>query len=142
MNRYTTWLRTAAIFQVINLIIHIPSFFISPAPKNETERQLFTLMDTYKLDLGAGFHRTMTELTLVFSACLALLCLLSGSLNLYLLKKRIEPEVMKGVIVINLLVFGILLVLTMVFAFILPIVSIGLVVVFLLMALLAANRSS
>ena len=141
MKKYTTWLKTAAIFQFINVIIHVFSLFITPAPNNETEKQLFTLMDTYKFDLGAGFHRTMSELTLVFSACLGLLCLFGGSLNWYLLRKNIEPEIMKGVITINLVVFGILSVLTIAFTFILPIISIGLIVLFLFLSLFTIKNS-
>ena len=135
MKKYTTWLKTAAIFQFINVIIHLTSFFITPPPNNETEKQLFTLMDTYQFDLGAGFHRTMSELFLVFSACLCLVCLLGGLLNWYLLRKKAEPEIMKGVIIINLIVFGILSGLTIAYTFLLPIVSIGLIVLFLILAL-------
>lgn len=142
MKKYTTWLKTAAIFQFISAIIHVPSFFISPPPNNETEKQLFTLMDTYKFDLGAGFHHTMTEMTLVFSACLDLLCLLGGLLNWYLLRKKIEPEIMKGVITINLVIFGVLSVLTIAFTFVLPIVSIGLIVLFLILSLFTVNKNS
>jgi hypothetical protein len=142
MKKYTTWLKTAAIFQFINVIIHITSFFITPAPNNETEKQLFTLMDTYQFDLGAGFHRTMSELTLVFSACLGLLCLLGGLLNWYLLRKKIEPEIMKGVITINLIVFGILSGLTITFTFLLPIISIGLIVLFLILSLFTISKNS
>ena len=142
MKKYTTWLKTAAIFQFINVIIHITSFFIKPAPNNETEKQLFTLMDTYQFDLGAGFHRTMSELTLVFSACLGLVCLLGGLLNWYLLRKKIESEIMKGVITINLIVFGILSILTITFTFLLPIISIGLIVLFLILSLFTISKNS
>ena len=140
MKKYTTWLKTAAIFQFINVIIHTTSFFITPAPNNETEKQLFTLMDTYQFDLGAGFHRTMSELTLVFSACLGLVCLLGGLLNWYLLRKKIEPEIMKGVITINLLVFGILFGLTATFAFLPPIILSGLIFLFLIVSRLTMTR--
>src|SRR3954467_2542768 len=108
MNNYSTWLKTTAIFQFIVAAIHASSMFISLPPNNETEKQLFALMDSYKFDLGTGFHRTMGELTLVFSACFCLVCLLGGLLNWYLLRKKVTPEIMKGVITINLIVFGIL----------------------------------
>ena len=142
MKKYTTWLKAAAIFQFINVIIHITSFFITPAPNNETEKQLFTLMDTYKFDLGTGFHRTISDMILVFSACLCLVCLLGGLLNWYLIRKRIEPEIMKGVIIINLIVFGILSVLTIAFTFLMPIISIGLIVLFLILSLFTVSKSS
>ncbi len=132
----------AAIFQFINVVIHLTSFFITPVPNNETEKQLFTLMDTYKFDLGAGFHRTMSELTLVFSACLCLVCLLGGLLNWYLLQKKVEPEIMKGVIMINLIVFGILSGLAIIFTFLMPVISVGLIVVFLILSLFTINNSS
>jgi hypothetical protein len=142
MKKYTLWLKTAAIFQFINVIIHLTSFFIPPAPNNETEKQLFTLMDTYQFDLGAGFHRTMNELTLVFSACLGLVCLLGGLLNWYLLRKKTEPGIMKGVITINLIVFGILSGLTIIYTFLLPIISIGLIVLFLILSLFTISNNN
>jgi hypothetical protein len=127
MQKYSTWLKTAAIFQFINVIVHLTSFFITPMPINETEKQLFSLMDSYRFDLGAGFHRTMSDLILVFSACLCLVCLLGGLINWYLLRKNPGPEIMKGVITINLIVFGILSGLTIAFTFLLPIISLGLI---------------
>lgn len=131
------WLKIAAFFQLLNALIHLSSFFVAPSPVNDSERQLFTLMDTYRFDMGTGFHRSMSELVLVFSACMCLLCLLAGWLNLYLLKKHIDSEVLRGVTVINLTVFGILSLLTFLFTFILPMVSIGLVVLFLALSILA-----
>ncbi len=142
MTKYTTWLKTAAIFQFIATAIHLTSLFVTLPPNNETEKQLFALMDTYKFDLGTGFHRTMGELTLVFSACLCLVCLLGGLLNWYLLRKKVASEIMKGVININLIVFGILLGLTIAFTFLLPIVQTGLIVLFLILARFTIRKSS
>ena len=134
MNNYTLWLKTAAIFQLIAAVVHAISLFITLPPKNETEKQLFSLMDTYKLDFGAGFHRTMGEMMLALSACFCLVCLLGGLLDWYLLRKNLEPQIMKGVITINLIVFGILFALVVRFAFLLPIILIGLIVLFLILA--------
>jgi len=142
MKKYSTWLKTAAIFQIIASIIHSISLFVTLPPNNETEKQLFALMDTYTFDLGTGFHRTMGELTLVFSACLCLVCLLGGLLNLYLLRKRVAPEIMKGVITINLIVFGILFCLTVTFTFLLPIIQIGLIVSFLILSRFTIRKNS
>jgi len=127
MNRYSTWLKTATILQFIAAIIHAITLFITLPPNNETEKQLFTLMDTYKFDFGAGFHRTMGELTLALSACFCLVCLFGSLLNWYLLQKKVEPEIMQGVITISLLVFGILFILTTIFAFLQPIILTGLI---------------
>src|SRR4029078_1833025 len=107
--------------------------FVELPPKNETEKQLFTLMDTYKFDFGAGFHRTMGELLFALSDCFCLVCLLGSLLNWYLLRKKLPAQTMEGVININLVVFGILLVLTIMFAFLLPIVQSGLIFLFLVL---------
>jgi hypothetical protein len=91
MKNYITWLKAASIFQFITAIMHAVTLFITLPPNNETEKQLAVLMDTYKFDFGAGFHRTMNDMMMPLSACLCLLCLLGGLLNWYLLRKKIEP---------------------------------------------------
>ena len=142
MKNYITWLKTTAISQFIIAIIHAISLFFSIPPSNETEKQLFALMDNYKFDLGAGFHRTMNELTLVFSACFCLLYLFGGLLNWYLLRKKVEPQILKGVITINLIVFGICFVLTTIFAFLFPIILTGLIVLILILSRFAIRKNS
>jgi len=141
MKNYIIWLKTAAILQLIIAIIHAVSLFVTLPPNNGTEKQLFALMDTYKFDLGAGFHRTMNELTLVFSACFCLLNLLGGLLNWYLLRKKVEPQIMKGVITINLVVFGICFVLIAIFAFLFPIILTGLLVLFLILSRFTISKN-
>ena len=142
MKNYTTWLKAAAIFQFIFAVIHAATLFITPLPNNETEKQLFTLMDTYKFDFGTGFHRTMGELTLVFSACLCLLLLFGGLINWYLLRKKTDTEIMKGVITINLVVFGICFGVIATFAFLLPIILSGLIFMFLIFSRFTIRKSN
>jgi hypothetical protein len=142
MKKYSMWLKIAAILQFIAAIIHAITLFITLPPNNETEKQLFTLMDTYRLDFGAGFHRTMGELILALSACFCLVCLLGSLLNWYLLRKKVENGIMQGVITINLLVFGILFGLTVMFAFLLPIILSGLIFLFLIFSRLTIISSS
>jgi hypothetical protein len=142
MRKYTTWIKTAAVLQFIAAVIHAITLFITLPPGNETERQLFTLMDTYRLDFGAGFHRTMGELVFALSACFCLVCLLGSLLNGYLLSKKVEPKIMQGVITINLLVFGILFGLTVRFAFLMPIVLSGLIFLFLIFSRLTITRTT
>jgi hypothetical protein len=141
MKKYSLWLTIAAITQFGAAIIHATTLFVSLPPNNETEKQLFTLMDTYKFDFGAGFQRTMGELTLALSACFCLVCLLGGLLNWYLLRKKTSPDIMKGVITINIIVFGIFLGLVTRFAFLIPIVMIGLVVLFLILSRVAIRKN-
>ena len=142
MKKYSTWLKAAAIMQFISAIIHAITLFVTLPPNNETEKLLFTLMDTYKFDLGAGFHRTMGDLLFALSACFCLVCLLGSLLNWYLLRKKTEPRIMQGVITINLLVFGMLFGLTAGFAFLLPIILSGLILLFLIFSRLTITRNN
>lgn len=142
MKKYTTWLKTASIFQLITAVIHATTLFLKPPPANDNEKQLFELMNTYRFDFGAGFHRTMGELTLALSACFCLVCLLGGLLNGYLLRKKVEPEIMKGVININLIVFGICFGLMATFTFLPPVVLSGLIFLFLILSRLTIPKNS
>src|SRR5215813_4441764 len=132
--RYTLWLWIAIVFMLLNATIHSMTLFISPAPQNETERQLVQLMTTYRNDFGAGFHPTTQNLFTALSSCFSLLCLLGALMIIYLLKKRVGAEVMRGVVLINLLVFGICFVVMAVFTFLPPIILTGLIALFLALA--------
>ena len=134
LKRYKLWLWIAIVFMLLNATIHSITLFVPPVPKNETERQLVHLMTTYRNDFGAGFHPTPQNLFTALSSCFSLLCLLGGLMNIYLLKKHVGVEVMRGVVLINLLVFGILFVVVAVFTFLPPIILTGLIVLFLALA--------
>ena len=140
--RYSLWLWIAIVFMLLNAAVHSVTLFIEPAPQNETERQLAQLMATYRNDFGAGFHPTPANLFTALSSCFSLLCLLGGLLNAYLIKKRVGAEIMRGVIAIDLLVFGICFIVMAVFTFLPPIVLTGLIALFLTIALLDVFRAS
>ncbi|HYK43663.1 MAG TPA: hypothetical protein VEV83_00745 [Parafilimonas sp.] len=140
MKKYSVWLKTAAVLQFIAAISHAITLFVTLPPNNETEKQLFMMMDTYKFDFGAGFHRTMGQLLFALSACFCLVCLLGSLLNWYLLRKKVGPEIMKGVVTINLLVFGILFGLTATFAFLMPVILAGLIFIFLIFSRVTMSK--
>ena len=134
LKRYTFWFWVAVVFMFLTGAVHSISLFVRPVPGNEVERQLIALMSTYKNDLGAGFHPTMGNLFTALSSCFSLLCLLGGLTNAYLLKKKVDAGVLKGIVWINLLVFGICFVMMLLFTFLPPIVLTGLIVLFLMLA--------
>ena len=140
LKRYTFWLWIAIAFLLLNTIIHTITLFIQPAPQNEIERQLIQLMTTYHNDFGAGFHPTPQNLFTALSSCFSLLCLLGALMNAYLVKKRVSIEIMRGVLAIDLLVFGICFVVVAIFTFLLPIIMTGLIVVFLTLAFITLLR--
>ncbi len=142
MKNYRTWLRTAAVFQLITAVIHTVTLFINQPPNNDTERQLFELMSSYQFDFGAGFHRTMDELTLALSSSLSLLCMLAGFTIFFLMKKRVDTVIMKGIINLNLIVFGIFFVITLAFTFLVPIIQFSLVLLFLVLSRITIHKTT
>jgi metal-dependent HD superfamily phosphatase/phosphodiesterase len=125
--RYTFWVWLAVVFQLLNAAGHSLSFFITQVPTNETERQLLELMGNYQLDMGAGFHRTTHQLFTALSACFPLFYLLGALNNIYCLKTRVEPRVLRALLAIQVIVFGIAFGVIVVFAFLPPITLSGLV---------------
>jgi hypothetical protein len=134
LKRYTFWLTAAVLFQFLTAAFHTLSLFIKPEPTNETERQLFELISTYKLNPGDGFHPTFANLVTALSSCFSLVCLLGGLTLGYLMIKHTEPHIMKGLIGINLVIFGAIFVMMAVFTFLPPIVCTGLIFINLLAA--------
>ena len=134
LKRYPFWLWLAVVFLLLTALIHSITLFLQPAAQNETERQLFDLMTSYKQDFGAGFKRSTKELVTALSACFSFVCLLGGLTLAFLLRKQAEVRIMKGVVGIHVLVFGICFAVMAVFTFLPPIVLTGLIFLSLLLA--------
>ena len=140
LKRYTFWFTAAIIFQFLTGIIHSLSLFIAPEAGNETEAQMLNLMTIYKMDMGAGFHPTFMNLFTALSSCFTFLCIFAALTNGHLLWKQTEPSVMKGIIGINLLIFGVMLAVMAWFTFLLPVVCTGLIFINLLAAFIVVPK--
>lgn len=140
LRRYAFWLTAAVLFMFVAAGLHSISFFVSPPITNETQRQFYELLHSYREDMGAGFHRTFFDLFTALSACYPLLSILGGLTLGYLLIKDTEPSLMKGVIAINLAIFLVCLIVMIFFAFLPPIVLTGLIVLNLLLAYIFCPR--
>ncbi len=140
LKRYTFWFSAAIIFQLLTGLFHAISLFVSPEPTNDTERQLLELMTTYKMNAGAGFTPTFYNLMTALSSCFTFLCLFAALINGYLLFKHTEPGVMRGIIGINVGVFGFVFVTMAYFTFLPPIVCTGLIFFNLLAAFIVVPK--
>jgi hypothetical protein len=141
LKRFTFWLKAAIVFQFLTAALHSISFFVEPVLNNDTERQLHELITTYHPEMGAGFHPSFWNLFTALSACYPLLCLLGGLTLGYLLWKRAATDLLKGVILINVVVFGICFVVMLIFTFLPPIIITGLIFVTLLIAYFLMPRN-
>lgn len=127
LTRYTFWFTAAALFQLITAILHSLSLFIRPEPANETEQQMLSLMTTYRMDAGAGFTPTFQNLFTALSSSFTFLCLFAALTNGYLLWKGVEDSVMKGVVGINVAIFGVVFLVMAWFTFLPPIICTALI---------------
>ncbi len=125
--KFSFWLWMTVIFQFLTGIFHSISLFIKLEPQNDTEKQGKGLMDNYHMSAGMGFSPTFANLFLALSACFALLCLFAGAINIYLWKKKMPLNIMKGVMGINVIFFGVCFVLMFLFTFFPPILCTGLI---------------
>jgi hypothetical protein len=133
LKRYTFWLWTAVVFQLLTAAVHSVGLFLSPAPQTDTERQLIELMTKYRMDLG-GFHQTMGNLMTALSSCFSFLYLLGGLTNVFLLRKKAGPDILKGSVGIHLIVFGACFAVMAFLTFPPPIIMTGLVFIFLVIS--------
>jgi hypothetical protein len=140
LRRYTFWLSAAVIFQLLTAALHAVSLFVKPEPSNDSERQLLDLMTNYQMDAGAGFHPSFSNLMTALSSCFTFVCLLSGMTLGYLMIKHTEPNIMKGIIGINVIIFGAIFVMMAVFTFLPPIVCTGLIFLNLLAAYIVVPK--
>lgn len=140
LKRYRFWLWTAVVFLLLNALIHSLTFLVQPVPQNETERQLFALVAGYKQDFGAGFQRSMKDLFTALSACFSLVCLLGGLTLGFLTRARADVRILRGVVGVHVLVFGICFGVMVAFTFLPPIVLTGLIFVSLLVAFLVMPK--
>jgi hypothetical protein len=102
---------------------------------------LHELIVTYRKDLGGGFQRTFSDLFTALSSCFSFVCLLGGLIIAYLLKTRAPVEILRGVTLINVIVFGAIFVVMAVFTFLPPIVLTGLVFLTLLISYILLLRT-
>jgi hypothetical protein len=138
LKRYTFWLTAGILFQFLTAAVHSLSFIVQPELHNETERQLHELITNYHPEMGLGFHPSFWDLFTALSACFPLLCLLGGLTLGYLLWKQASPDLIKGILAIQVVIFGILFLVVLILTFPPPIVSTGLIFLNLLIAYILA----
>lgn len=108
--KYKTFFKFGAWALLATGAIHLLSFLRKPEPANDTERELFNLLQNYRFDLGAGTTRSMEELLNFFSLSMSLLCFFGGILNLILAKHFENEALAKKVVTFNAVFWAIYLV--------------------------------
>ncbi|HEX5170972.1 MAG TPA: hypothetical protein VFW11_17475 [Cyclobacteriaceae bacterium] len=141
IRNYTFWTKAFIATSILTAVIHSISLFVKPVATNDTEEQLLQLMATYKMDAGAGFNPSMRDLFTALSSCFSLVYLLGALVTWYLLRKKLNAEILKGIAGIQLIIYGISFVVMLVFTFLPPIVLTGLALIFVSLSYVS-NRTA
>jgi hypothetical protein len=136
------WIWGTIVTQLLTAAFHSLSFFIKLEPQNETEKQLFDLMDNYKPDVGMGFHPSFANLFTGLSLCFTLICLFAALVNWYFKKKGLVAVLWKGFLLIQVFIFGAMFIGMLLFTFFPPIVCTGLIFIFVTGAYLSVNKNN
>lgn len=134
MKNYKLWAKVSAGLMLFTGVVHSLSLFVQATPQNEPERQMLELITTYRMDAGAGFHPSYSNLFTALSSCFSLLCFLGGITVFYLIRKGTSEETMRGLLNIHIAIFGVCFAMMAYFTFLPPIVCTGLIVVTLIVA--------
>ena len=131
LSNFSFWIWGAVIAQLLTAFFHSLSFISKPKPANDTEKQLLDLMSGYKMNLGGGIRRSFRSIFTGVSVCFTLIFILGALLNWYFIRSGINPELWKGILQIQLIVFGAVFLFQARFTFWPPIIVSGLVFLFL-----------
>jgi hypothetical protein len=138
--RFSFWIWGAIVTQLLTSVFHSLSFFVKQEPTNETEKQLIDLISNYKPDAGMGFHPSFANLFTGLSLCFTLICLFGAMLNWYFKKKNLTAALWKGLLLIEIIIFGAVFIGMLAFTFFPPIVCTGLIFIFVSGAYLSVNN--
>lgn len=97
--------------------VHATSFFETPRPANDTEKQLFFLMRDYHFNLG-GSSRSMNDLLRGFSMSFMLAALAFAGLDLVVRRER--TGLLKRVALVNALWLATMIAVSLRYFFIVP----------------------
>lgn len=131
-SNFSFWIWGLVITQLLSAFFHSLSFIAKPKPRNETEKQLMGLSSEYKIDLGGGIKRSQKQLFIGLSTCFTMVYTFGAAINWYFIKTDISPGVWEGLLLIELIAYGILFLLMIKFTFWPPIIVTGLVFIFTL----------
>jgi len=138
--KFSFWIWGTIITQSLTAVFHSISFFVTPAPQNETEQQLFNLLDNYKPDAGMGFNPSFANLFMGLSMCFTLICLFGAAANYYFKKKKLPADLWKGFLRIQMVIFGLMFIAMALFTFLPPIVCTALIFIFVTGAYVTAKN--
>ncbi len=122
------------VWMILTGLLHSLSFLSDPEGSNELEKHMMDLMIHYKMDMGAGIHRSFFQIHNALSACFTILCLFGAALLWYLIRKGFPGGIRNDILLIYLSAFGLLLLIMALWTFLPPILCSALIFLSLILA--------
>ncbi len=140
--KFSFWIWGTIIFQWFTAALHSTAVFIAPKPEitDEKEKLLVDLAANFKKDYGAGFVRSYDDFVFAVSLSFTIFFLFSGFVNWWLNKKKISGEVWRGLLLIQVITFGIVFITMLLFTFLPPIVCTGFIFLFSIGAYISSRK--
>lgn len=137
-NKGVLFYKLGSYFLIIFALIHTLSFFTNPADlmTNDEDKRVWQLVQTHVFNVG-DFSTTIKSLFMGFSLYLEILTLFAGLLNILLIRQHATNatslRLWAGV---NVIMVGLLLIITAIFFHLPPLILFGLSWLFFLLALI------
>ena len=143
-NRFSFWIWGTIVLQWFTAVLHSIGQFLAPEPESmdEKEKMLIDLMANFKKDFGVGYVRSTDDFVFALGISFTLFCLFAGFVNWWLYKKRISAEVWRGLLVIQIVIFGITFLTMHFYTFLPPVVCTGLIFLFSIGAYISSRKKA
>lgn len=87
MRAFRSMFYTGTVVQLISVAVHFFGMSRKHEPAGGQEKALYDLMHNYRLDLGAGFVRTMSDFLTGFGLVYGVFVLFLGLINLFAIRQ-------------------------------------------------------
>ncbi len=133
--------KAANIILILTGILHLVGHFQEQAPANEKESTLLDLMKNYYFNFG-GMERSMRDIVNALSLSLSLFTFFIALLNLMLLHQLVNQQVLKKIMLINIVFWGVLEIILIRYTIPPPIICYGLAWLCLLVSYLVLSKQT
>lgn len=114
---------TGCIFLCIVSVAHLGGHLLPIPLENPTEIKLMTLMNTYPKKIAGG-EMTLMDIQNGLSLCYSVFFLFSGIISFILFKRDpVQWQLLKTISLVNALTFGIVMIISVVYFFWIPVIS-------------------
>jgi len=143
-NKSVLFYKLGSYFLIIFALVHTLSFFTNPADlmTNEEDKRVWQLIQTHVFNIG-GFSTTTKALFRGFNLYLEILTLFAGLLNVLTARHHAgNPAFLKIMAGVNLVMVGLVVIVTAIFFHLPPLILFGLSWVFFLLAFIGLRKSA